>query len=271
MVSKINTQKQNSLTHFMSDDLSRRVLARATSAPEHMVTDELFGVSNVAVMCGPRDLSCAVAFRVANEVAARGGHAIFLRRNMRGSEQPSVPMRTTLLRRGLACADDSLRWELRWLQRVDEIQANNMHEFKSALGAAHTLQCIPDLIIAESLSELIDPLYATDHSDFEFLNQALMARCFLDDTAAAMGRMPRCIAELPKIIITDSAPLDSAYIRLVSRDGASVSTVSGSAAGSGGVHVTVEVRRLVPSERQLITTLALFASDYLLPAPVPLL
>jgi len=248
-----------------------------------MLISALFEHCPVAVLCGPHEHLSAVAFRAANEVAAAGGQVLVLRRDVRGSEQPSIPGKATMVLRGGRSTQDPLSWPLSQLRRIDEIHVNNMHELRHTLGMVQTLQSLPSLLLVESLGELIDPLYATDHGEFDFLNQALLARCLLDDTAAAVFRLKGSAGTRPLVLITDTAPADSPYIRTIAREGGSVGVVSGNAPlppalrcpGCSGVSLDVRAVRPDPSmpdgadfSTRVSTAGFVFAvTEYLKPSP----
>lgn len=202
----------------------------------------VFGNSCTAVLCGPRELTATVTFRLANEAAADGRRVLCLRRGARGSEAaPPLPARLSVAALDGAALQDGFCFQPKLLRLIDEIYVNNMHELKMTLGLVQTLQHPPGLIVVEGLSELVDPLYSTGHAEFAFLNQVLAARHLIDDTARSLRRGPSCgePQQRPRVVITDSCSPDSPLAQIAAQGGAPIAVL---AAGTART-LSIEVRR----------------------------
>lgn len=196
-----------------------------------MLSPAFFAAGGAAVLCGPPDCTGTVAFRLASEQAASGGRVLTLRRDQRGSEQLRMPQIAKIVGKDMVPVQDSFCWRIAELRSMDDVYVNNSHELKTAIAMVPTLQHLPDMLIIENLSEIIDPLYAADHSEFDFLNQALMIRCFLDDTAMALQSIG---GNRPTVVITDCTAADSSYARIIGRGGSAIGVVSRDAGTASG-------------------------------------
>jgi hypothetical protein len=247
--------------------------------------------SSTAVLCGPAECIEPVSFRAANEAAAAGRRVLCLRRAPRAP--PALPERLEVVSRDKATLQDTFAYRPRLLQSINEISVNSMLELRSTLAMVQTLRHVPDLIIVERLSELIDPLSSTAKSDFEFLNQAMAARFFLDDTLAAlqamqsMQSMPamqsrgggECTRPCPRLLITDTCGDEPAYLNVLARGGANIAVTAspkhGSYSAAREKEISIEFRTPPPfaaadssakdpHKRVLKETFVCVTSDYMM-------
>ena len=181
-----------------------------------MLVSELYKKSNVVVLVGSSEITDSVAFRCANEAAAIGGRVLYIHRE----QQAALPLKLTITNINNTSVKDSFFWRIKLLQNLDECYVNSVVELKRALAMVQTLTYVPSTIILQNLSELIDPLCATAHADFEFLNQVMMLRYYLDDACNALRRSST--DEFPRVVITDNCTLDASHVAIIARDGATV-------------------------------------------------
>ena len=187
-----------------------------------LLSPALFGGGRVAVLSGPVEGTAPVTFRAANETSAAGQNVLYLRRAPRTDAE--IPNRAVVASIDGQSVVDPFSWPLALLQRIDEIHVDSMHALRGTLAMVQTLKSIPALLVVDNLSQIVDPLFASSHSDFEFLNQALAARGFLDDAVDALDTL--CGRQQTKIIITDRSNLDSSYVNIISRGNAAVSQLT---------------------------------------------
>jgi hypothetical protein len=140
----------------------------------------------------------SVAFRLANEVAGKGGQVLYLSRgslSRPGSE--GFPHKADLI----DANSRSFQWSVKFLKKIDIVFVNSATELKRIAAIAHTASPAPDLIIVEDFSGIIDPLRTVLRTDHSFQHTALQLRCYLDDAAASISRLNE--KKAVKIVIID--------------------------------------------------------------------
>ena len=128
----------------------------------------------------------SLAFRLANEVASKGGQVLYLSRgSLSRPGSDGFPQKADII----DGSGGPFHWSVKFLKKIDIVFVNSATELKRIVALAHTASPPPDLIIAEDFSGIIDPLRTVSRTDHSFQHTALQLRCFLDDAAAAISRI----------------------------------------------------------------------------------
>lgn len=167
---------------------------------ESNFVDEIFESSEWLLLSGPRRLTEAVAFRIANELAfSSNGNSLFICRDSRHGD--TLPLRVDVCN-----SKYCIKWSPILLKNIDIFHANNSPELKRITALVHTLQTPPDLIIIESLSAIIDPLNSVSHSEHSFQHLLVMIKSFIEDAARVVNKQNTDKGNRKnrvKVIITD--------------------------------------------------------------------
>ena len=177
---------------------------------EHHFIDDIFQSSEWLLLSGAKKLTEAVAFRIANELASTiNGNTLFICRDTRQGDV--LPLR-------IDAGDDKycFKWSPILLKNIDIFHANNSQELKRITALSHTLPTAPDLIIIESLSDIIDPLHSVSHSEYSFQHLLLMIKSFVEDAVRVINRQKlydRFQSTRVRVIITDEtiAPMHMGF------------------------------------------------------------
>lgn len=149
-------------------------------------------------------------FRIMNDYAADEKRCLFI--GNKSKTETQFPLFLNIIAKGCAefVASD---WDMSKLKNIDMNYISSLVELKKLFASAHLWKMIPDVIVIEDLSSLIDPLFSVARNDISFLSVCLHACSLIEDS---LRHVERTHGKHIQIIITDNC-MDEQFLHIMGR------------------------------------------------------
>ena len=121
----------------------------------------------------------SIAFRVAYEVAERGGSPLLICNRMK--LESSFPLYCSMGEDLDASISSQNLWRPEVLSKIDIKYISTTAELKKIMAAIHCFRNLPSLIVIEDLSLLVDPARLVARNDPAFIEKIIQLAAFIDD------------------------------------------------------------------------------------------